>query len=177
MAWHKVLVACVGLTAASVVWAAEGFDWDRWAAVVNEDPCGWLDSDTLAALGIPGPGEKALSRESTRCTWSNEDGTPLFVASVVSMDAAEVTSERREELAQMARPKTVFERVGGEGRTAVAIQRTDRLEVRIFAHSDTEAALVYLQGIKVRGDSDEVKAVKRARLVGFTEALVAKYGL
>lgn len=158
--------------------AGGNFDWDKWAAVANESPCDWFTADELAGLEITGPGKSEVSATSTRCVWSAPDGNRLFSASVTTWEGGvdNLVSERKAQIRELQNGSR-FQQIGAGTGTVIAIHRTDRMFVSVFPNSDSEGAYLYLSGSPVRTDPPDVEEAKRARLVAFTEALLAKYGL
>ena len=154
------------------------FDWDAWAALVNESPCNWLPQEAIDTLLGPGlTATPSLTATETGCIWTAADGTRVFSASVQTFDSAANTVNEREGQVRDAGSGGPFKLVGKPGGTVTSIHRTDRIYGYMFANSDEETAVVFLNGARVMNDPPEVRTAKRERLVAFIEALEARYGL
>lgn len=166
-----------GEPAAPVTAAATGFDWDKWAAVVNENPCNWLPTDDLAALGITGTGELENSASGARCLWKDSDGAQLFSAGIQTWDsAANLAGERRSQIG-LAADMDGFSLVGEGASTATAIYRASRGSLVIFPNSDDETAAIVLSAQKTMRDDEAAKTAKDDRATAFARKLIETYGL
>lgn len=157
------------------------FDWDKWAAVVNENPCDWFTADELAALGLPAEGEYMLTSKSKEsiCSWKAPDGSALLSASIYPVPGGPVNliGQRQEAVRDIRENSGFFEQVGSGDGTVLAILRKDRPMVGILPYSDDESVTIQINGMWFVTDTTELKAEKRARVKTFTEALLKKYGL
>lgn len=155
---------------------AAQFDWDKWAAVANQHPCGWLEEATVARiLGEAATATKSLTAAATSCTWKSADGALLLSASVSSFDtAANMVGEREGQLRDVATGR--FERLATRGLTT-AVLRNDRLIVTFFPNDDSESAVLRVQGHPVLREDKEQRAARKERLRAFTTALIEMHGL
>ena len=175
-AWMlPMLLAAAALLVGSLAVAA-GFDWDKWAAVANEAPCSWLDEAAAEKiLGTAAVATPNVSRAASTCTWKAADGTLLLSASVSNFDkAANMVAEREEQLRNIGSGR--FERIRTSGLTT-AVLRKDRLYVTMFPNSDSEAAVLRLQGHPVLRETKEVRGQRERRLRAFAAAVIEKYEL
>ena len=165
-------------TTAAITSPDDNFDWDKWAAVANENPCNWLTQEELASVGISTPGQYEFSSSGTRCIWSTPDGGRLFSAGIVVWPggAENLIGERKAQILETQKG-SLFEKIGSGTGSVVAIHRRDRMNVSVFPNSGRETVMIHINGIPVRNDPDDVKEAKRARLVGYTELLLNKYDL
>lgn len=162
---------------AAPVTAPGSFDWDKWAAVVNEDPCAWLPAGELAALGIPGAGSLEVSATESRCLWTGADGAQIFSAGVQTWDsAANLTAERAEQV-KLAGEMGGFSLIGDSAGTVTAVYRRDRGRLSIFPNADDETAMIVLNAQKTMRDDDAAKASKDERAKAFALKLIEAYGL
>lgn len=156
---------------------AGSFDWDKWAAVVNENPCNWLGAEDLAALGIPETGTPETTASETRCIWKDAGGAQVFSAGVQTWDsAANLTSERAEQV-KLAREMGGFSLIGNSDGTVTAVYRRDRGRLSIFPNADNETAIILINAQKTMRDDDAVKAEKDERAQAFALKLIEAYGL
>ena len=154
------------------------FDWDQWARVVNGQPCSWLKSDELAAIGITGTPEPYHTAKETGCKWNDASGAPIFSAAVMIWEggAVNLNGEREGQIREI-RNGTLFEEIGDSQGSVTASLRKDRVTAMIFANSDEESALIYVNGRPTRLDTPEITAEKLDRVRGFADALITKYRL
>lgn len=154
------------------------FDWDKWAAIANEDPCNWLTGEELASLRITGSGQSEVSASGTRCKWTDSEGALVFSASVSTWPggALNLVGERKAQVHE-TQNGSLFKRIGSGDGTVIAIHRTDRVTITIFPNADDETAYIYLNGAPTRKDTPEEKDAKRARVEAFAGALIDKYDL
>ena len=161
--------------------AAGNFDWDKWAAVVNENPCNWFTADELAELGLPAEGEYMLTSKSKEsiCRWKTPDGAILLSASIFPVPGGSVNlvGQREDAIREIRKNSGFFEQVGSGDGTVLAILRKDRPSVGIIPNSDDEAVTIQINGMWFVTDTAEINAEKRARVKAFTMALIDKYGL
>lgn len=153
------------------------FDWDKWAAVVNENPCNWLPADDLAALGIPETGTPETTASETRCLWKDAEGAQVFSAGVQTWDsAANLTGERAEQV-KLAGEMGGFSIIGNSAGTVTAVYRRDRGRLSIFPNADNETAMILINAQKTMRDDDAAKAAKDERAQAFALKLLETYGL
>ena len=171
--------ACGGSEpAAPIIPAASGsFDWDKWAAVVNEYPCGWLSADDLAALRITGPGTPETTATETRCLWTDAEGALVFSAGVTTWDSAANLAGERAEQVRLAGEMGSFSHIEGSAGTVTAIYRRDRARLSIFPNADSETAMILINAQKTMRDDDAAKAAKDERAKAYATKLIAAYGL
>ncbi|MBY9065326.1 DUF3558 family protein [Hyphomonas sp. WL0036] len=162
---------------ATPVTATGSFDWDKWASVVNENPCSWLSAEDLAALGLPATGDAATTATETSCVWKDADGAQLFSANVVTWDSAENLAGERAEQVKLAAEMGGFIQVGDGSGTVTAIYRKSRGSLVIFPNSDDESAAITLNAKKTARDDEAAKAAKDERALAFTTKLIETYGL
>lgn len=156
---------------------AGNFDWDKWAAVVNENPCNWLPAEELAALGIPGTGTSQTTATETRCLWKEADGAQVFSAGVRTWDSAvNLTGERVEQI-NLAGEMGGFSVIGNSAGTVTAVYRRDRGRLSIFPNADDETAMILINAQKTMRDDDAAKAAKDERAQAFALKLIETYGL
>ncbi|PKP80721.1 MAG: hypothetical protein CVT79_13975 [Alphaproteobacteria bacterium HGW-Alphaproteobacteria-18] len=167
----------LGEPAAPVTAPAAGFDWDKWAAVVNENPCSWLTPGDLAALDLPGAGELENSASGARCLWKDSDGAQLFSAGIQTWDsAANLVGERQSQIGLVA-DMDGFSRIGEGTGTVTAIYRASRGSLVIFPNADDETAAIVLSAQKTMRDDEATKAAKDERAAAFARKLIETYGL
>lgn len=153
------------------------FDWDKWAAVVNENPCNWLGAGDLAALGIPETGTLETTATETRCVWKDAGGAQVFSAGVQTWDsAANLTGERAEQ-GKLAGEMDSFRLVGNSDGTVTAVYRRDRGRLSIFPNADNETVMILINAQKTMRDEDAAKAAKDERAQAFALKLLETYGL
>lgn len=156
---------------------AAGFDWQRWAAVVDQDPCGWLSADDLAALGITGTGVRETTASETRCLWQDAQGAPIFSVGVQTWDsAANLIAERAEQL-RLADDMGGFIRVGASAGTVSAVYRRSRGRLSIFPNAADQTAMILINAQKTQRDDPPTKAAKDARAQGYAVRLIESHGL
>ncbi|MEH6409317.1 MAG: DUF3558 family protein [Hyphomonas sp.] len=166
-----------GEPAAPVTAPAADFDWDKWAGVVNENPCTWLTADDLAGLGITGTGELENSANGARCLWKDVDGAQLFSAGIQTWDsAANLAGERQSQIGLVAEMGG-FSRIGEGTGTVTAIYRARRGSLVIFPNSDDETVAIVLNAHKTMHDDAAIKAAKDERATAFARKLILAYGL
>lgn len=172
-------VAMALLLPVAVAQAAEpGFDWNKWAAAVNENPCHWLPAEQMATLlGGTYATKNTNSRTSTACQWQTAEGTPLLSLSVNSYENAELLKgEREAQLAQIRDYGTGrFESIEAPHGVTTVILRKDRLITSVFPNSDAESASMVLQGHPILRESPEQKKVRKERLRAVTQALISRF--
>ena len=104
----------------------KGFDWDKWAGVVNALPCNWLKSTELAEDGVTGPAEPFRTGMDAGCKWQAEDGTPVLTLTtkIWPGGAENLNGERKAQIREVQKGG-IFRQIGtGEG-TVTAILRKD----------------------------------------------------
>ena len=166
-----------GETAAPVAAPGGNFDWDKWAAVVNENPCNWLPAEELAALGITATGTQETTATETRCLWTDANGAQIFSAGVQTWDSAANLAAERAEQVKLAGEMGGFRLVGETTGPVTAIYRASRGSLVIFPNSDGETAAVVLNAQKTMRDDDAAKASKDERAKAFALKLMETYGL
>jgi hypothetical protein len=166
-----------GQPAAPVTAPAAGFDWNKWAGVVNENPCNWLTPDDLAALGIPGAGELESSASGERCLWKDSDGAQLFSAGIQTWDSAANLAGERQSQIGLAAGMDGFNRIGESAGTVTAIYRASRGSLVIFPNADDETAAIVLNAEKTMRDGEAAKTAKDERATAFARKLIEIYGL
>lgn len=154
-----------------------GFDWNKWAAVVNENPCGWLTPAVMSKLGVSTAGQREVTRMQTRCVWRASDGGLLLSASVMTWESAANLAAERESQKKLARDMATFQAVAGSRGTVTAVHRLDRGQLTIFPNSNDETAAIVISGHPVRGESEEIRTQRLERAEAFATALIATYGL
>ena len=154
-----------------------GFDWDKWAAAANADPCTWLPAEDLAALDIPGTGTLETTATESRCIWTDEDGTQIFSAGIQTWDSAANLAAERAEQTKLASEMGGFSVIGGTSGTVTAVYRRDRGRLSIFPNTDDETAMILLNAQKTMRDDEAAKASKDERAKAFAEKLIETYGL
>ncbi|ABI76657.1 putative lipoprotein [Hyphomonas neptunium ATCC 15444] len=166
-----------GEPAAPVTAATTGFDWNKWAAIVNENPCNWLPAEDLADLGITGTGVLETTPTQTRCLWKDSDGGQLFSAGIQTWDSAANLAAERQSQTRLAADMDGFNRVGEGAGTVTAIYRSSRGNLVIFPNSDDETAAIVLSAQKTMRDDEVAKTVKDERASAFAGKLISSYGL
>jgi hypothetical protein len=166
-----------GETAAPVTAPAGSFDWDKWAAVVNENPCNWLPAEELSALGIPGAGTQETTATETRCLWTDADGAQIFSAGVQTWDSAANLAAERAEQIKLAGEMGGFSLVGETNGTVTAVYRRDRGRLSVFPNADNETAMILINAQKTMRDDEAAKASKDERAKAFALKLMETYGL
>lgn len=157
--------------------AASGFDWDKWAEVVNSDACGWLPADFMATIGVDGPGEIERSSSGTRCLWKAADGSAFFSAGVQAFDSAANLAGDRREAVRLAGEMPAFSFIGNLGGTVTSIYRSDRGRLSMYPNSDDESILIVINGHHRTADTAEEKQAKDERVRAYTHKLIDTYGL
>lgn len=166
-----------GEPAAPVTAPSGSFDWDKWAAVVNADPCTWLPAEDLAALGITGTATAENTATESRCLWTDAEGAQIFSAGIQTWDsAANLTGERAEQV-KLAGEMGGFSQVGDARGTVTAIYRRDRGRLSIFPNADNETAMILINAQKTMRDDEAAKASKDERAKAFALKLMETYGL
>ncbi len=156
---------------------AGDFDRDRWAGVVNGNPCTWLTPEDLAAFGITGTGELENSASGARCLWKDADGAQLFTAGVQTWNsAANLVGERQSQIG-LAADMDGFSLIGESAGTATAIYRASRGSLVIFPNSDDESAAIVLNAQKTMRDDEAAKAAKDERAAAYARKLLEVYEL
>lgn len=174
-----VVLAAIGGNAEAQT--AQGFDWDKWAAVVNENPCEWLDEDTIRGiLGEGATASRTLSRAEHSCVWRAPDGTGLLWVGVTQWDSpGTLASERRGLIRDVDVERMPFiSRFDATGGVVTAIFRSDRNLLHLMPNDDGEAASIVIRpahGPESRGGSAALSA--RERVLAYGSALIARYGL
>jgi hypothetical protein len=166
-----------GETAAPASTPAGNFDWDKWAAVVNENPCNWLPAEELAALGITAAGTQETTATETRCLWTDADGAQIFSAGVQTWDSAANLAAERAEQVKLAGEMGGFSLVGNPAGTVTAVYRRDRGRLSIFPTADTETAMIAINAQKTMRDDDAAKTAKDERAKAYALKLIETYGL
>ena len=166
-----------GEPAAPVTATGGNFDWNKWAAVVNEDPCTWLPAEDLAALGITGTATAENTATESRCLWKEADGTQVFSAGVMTWDSAENLTGERLEQVKLAAEMDGFSQVGDASGTVTAIYRKSRGRLSIFPNADNETVMILINAQKTLRDDETTKASKDQRAEAFAEKLIETYGL
>jgi hypothetical protein len=166
-----------GQPAAPVTAPAAGFDWDKWAGVVNENPCNWLTPDDLAALGITGSGELENSASGARCLWKDSDGAQLFSAGVQTWESAANLAGERQSQIGLAADLDGFNRIGESAGSVTAIYRASRGSLVIFPNADDETTAIVLNAQKTIRDGEAAKSAKDERTTAFARKLIEIYGL
>ena len=162
---------------AAPVATPSGFDWDKWAAAVNSDPCTWLPAEDLAAIGIPGTGTLETTAAESRCIWTDADGTQVFSAGIQTWDSAANLAAERAEQIKLAGEMGGFTLIGTSAGTVTAVYRRDRGRLSIFPNADDETAMILLNAQKTMRDDDAAKTSKDDRAKAFAEKLIETYGL
>lgn len=162
---------------AAPVATSSGFNWDKWAAAANADPCAWLPAEELAALGIPGAGTLETTASETRCIWTDADGTQIFSAGIQTWDSAANLAAERAEQTKLASEMGGFTLIGDSAGTVTAVYRRDRGRLSIFPNADGETAMILLNAQKTMRDDEAAKASKDERAKAFAEKLIETYGL
>ena len=156
---------------------AGGFQWQRWAAVVDQDPCGWLSADDLAALGITGTGVRETTANETRCQWQDAQGRPIFSVGVQTWDsAANLIAERAEQLG-LADDRGGFIRVGASAGTVSAVYRRNRGRLSIFPNAADQTSMILINAQKTLRDDPPTAAAKDARAQAYAVRLIESHGL
>ena len=166
-----------GETAAPATTPAGNFDWDKWAAVVNENPCNWLPAEELAALGITAAGTQETTATETRCLWTDADGTQIFSVSVQTWDSATNLAAERAEQVKLAGEMGGFSLIGESSGSVTAVYRRDRGRLSVFPNTDNETAMILINAQKTMRDDDAAKASKDERAKAFALKLMEAYGL
>lgn len=157
--------------------AAPGFDWDKWAEVVNSDACAWLPADFMASIGVDGPGETERSSTGTRCLWKSADGTAFFSAGIQAFDSAANLAGDRREAIRLAGEMPAFTFVGNLSGTVTSIHRSDRGRLSMYPNSDDESVLIVINGHTRTQDTAEEQQAKNDRVRAYTHKLIDTYGL
>ncbi len=166
-----------GEAAAPVTSPAGNFDWDKWAAVVNENPCNWLPAEELAAIGITATGTLETTSTETRCLWTDAGGAQIFSAGVQTWDSAANLAGERAEQIKLAGEMGGFSLIGEPTGSVTAIYRRDRGRLSIFPNADEETAMILINAQKTMRDDDTAKASKDERAKAFALKLMETYGL
>ena len=157
---------------------SKNFDWDKWAALANEDPCKWLDPETLdRIIGAEAVSTYTFSKTAISCAWRSADGEKLlFTASIYIWDSARnVAHEREGQLKDIS--TGFFEQLPTPGGVVTAVMRKDRLGVSIFANSDSETVMLFLNGHPMLREDAAEREQRNTRLRAFSSALIEQYGL
>ncbi|MFN4024001.1 MAG: hypothetical protein ACK4MQ_04160 [Hyphomonas sp.] len=163
--------------AATPAAAAAGFDWDKWAEVVNSDACGWLPADFMASIGVEGSSETERSSSGSRCLWKSADGSILFSAGIQAFDSAVNLAGDRREAIRLAGEMPAFSFIGNLGGTVTAIYRSDRGRLSMYPNSDDESILIVINAHHTMQDTAEEKQAKNDRVRAYTHRLIDTYGL
>lgn len=158
--------------------ASSGFDWNKWAAALNDDPCNWIPAEQIVQWYGSG-----LKKESTNtakagsCQWRNAEGKPELSLTVHSWASAkEVNHERDGQISQMKNQSpTPFSEIPSDHKVTVNILRKDRLIVYIFANNDKETAFITINGHRVLNEKPELKKLRRERLDMAARFFLEKY--
>ncbi len=181
MRLSAIIVTTLLFIVAKPAWAEEpvtGFNWDNWAQALNASPCNWFDdAKWRQLLASEFQASKSNSREATSCKLVTHDQALLLTASIRSLpNASAVNAERDGMLAQIRQYGSGrFEQIATPAQAVSAILRKDKLQLFIFANNDNETAFILLHGYPVRGDSNEQKAQRKARLLQVADAVVSKF--
>lgn len=163
-----------------IVATVPGFDWNRWAAVVHEDPCGWLDGAALTRVfGTEVPQAVERSRGQVSCVWRTPDNTTLLRASVIIWDtAANLARKRREQIGQVEEGvHQVFQQVEAPGGVVTAMLRRDHSRLSLLPNSDDERASIAISSPVLPREDAPSRAAGRDRVMAFGRALIDRYGL
>jgi hypothetical protein len=154
-----------------------GYDEDHWEALVSADPCEWLPTATLSALGMPLEGTLETLAAETRCVWTDAEGGTVFSASIQRWDGpANIVGERQSQIA-LAAEMGGFRQIEGGSGTVTGIYRTSRGSLVLFPNADDQSVLVALNARKTARDDEATKAAKDERANAFAQALIEAYGL
>lgn len=174
--WANIFLA---LSIVTTSHAADGFNWDKWANALNEDPCQWLPAEQLTELlGGQTSKQSANTAAESRCQWTSADNKPLLSIAIKSLkSAAEVNHEKQSQLQQIKDYGAGrFSIIGDMTGVTTAVLRKDRLWLSIFANSEKESAYIVLSGHPVMGETPEQKKVRRERLIAVANAIATRFG-
>ncbi len=181
MRLSAIIVTTLLFIVARPAWAEEpvaGFNWDNWAQALNESPCNWFSTDQWQPLlSQPHQMTSSTSRDVTSCKFTDSSQSPLLTISIRSLPSAgAVNAERDGMLAQIRQYGSGrFEQIATPEQAVSAILRKDKLQLFVFANNDNETAFILLSGHPVRGDSEEQKALRKARLISVAEAVFNQF--
>jgi hypothetical protein len=181
MRLSTIIVTTLLFIVAKPAWAEEpvaGFNWDNWAQALNESPCNWFSAEQWQPLlSQQYQMSSSNSRDATSCKFTDSSQKPLLTISIRSLPSASaVNAERDGMLAQIRQYGSGrFEQITTPEQAVSVILRKDKLQLFVFANNNNETAFILLSGHPVRGDSDEQKALRKARLLQVAEAVVSKF--
>lgn len=157
---------------------SSGFNWDKWAAALNDDPCNWIPAEKITNLyGAGAEKESTTTRQASTCKWRNSEGKPVLTLSIHTWATAkEVNHERDGQIAQLKSPGTTpFTEISSPHKVTTNILRKDRLLVYVFANNDKETAFVTINGHRVLNETPELKKLRKERLNTVTQFFLEKY--
>lgn len=155
-----------------------GFNWDKWAAALNDDPCNWIPQEEIARLyGAGVKKESSITRKDSTCKWQDTQGKPVLSLSVHTWESAkEVNHERDAQISQVKNQNpTPFSEIPSIHKVTTNVLRKDRLTVYIFANADKETAFVTINGHRTLNEKPEMKKLRRERLDAATRFFLEKY--
>lgn len=157
-----------------------GFDWDKWAAALNDDPCNWIPTENIAKWYGPNmEKESSTTRKASTCKWRNAEGKPVLSLTINTWPSAkEVNHERDGQISQIKNQNpTPFSEISSTHKVTTNILRKDRLIVYIFANDDKETAFVTINGHRTLNEKPELKKQRKERLDAVTRFFLEKYKL
>ena len=155
-----------------------GFNWDKWSAALNDDPCNWVPAEKITALyGAGAKKEGTTTRQASTCKWRDSEGKPVLTLTVHTWTTAkDVNHERDGQIAQLkSQGTTPFTEISSPHKVTTNILRQDRLLVYIFANDDKETAFVTINGHRVLNEKPELKKTRGERLNAVTQFFLEKY--
>lgn len=172
------LLFWLALLTPSVFSDSSGFNWDKWAAALNDDPCNWIPAEDIVQWYGPNmKKESSTTRKASTCKWQNAEGKPVLSLTVNTWASAkDVNHERDGQINQIQNQSpTPFSAIPSAHKVTTNILRKDRLIVYIFANDDKETAFVTINGHRTLNEKPELKKVRKERLDAVTRFFLEKY--
>ena len=155
-----------------------GFDWDKWAAAVNESPCKWLsEAQIKTLLGTDVVNKSHNSRDSQSCQWNSADGTLLVTLGVRSFSTPDpVLAEKNGQLNQINNYASKrFEQIPSESGVTTNIIRKDKLQVFMFPNDAKETVYMVIQGHPNVRENAEQKAARKERTKKVAQTIIENF--